>query len=88
MAEKDIMNNPWTQIERDAPDLDPVEAASGHPTRPGFNDDPGDPQMGGESPGNGSPGVPLVLPGKRGTGIGGGFGGPIQPGVTRVGEED
>lgn len=88
MADKNIMSNPWTQIDREAPDLTPDELASGHPTRPGYRDDPGDPMMGGSSPGNGSPGVPAVLPGYKGAvGIGGGFGGPIQPGTIRVGEE-
>jgi hypothetical protein len=77
----DQLNNPWPAIEYpDELTLDPNEVHMGHPTAPGYKDvDP--PRQGMESPGNGSPGIPMpYVAGRRGPGIPGTTPtGPMQP---------
>lgn len=72
------LSNPWPAIrELDRPKENPVpqkERHLGHPTVAGLRDE-GVVRAGGPSPGNGTPGVPRIQPGRRKPGVmGGGFG--------------
>ncbi len=86
------LTNPWPQITTRVPlseRMDAREAMLGHPTAPGLRA-PVKARMGGPSPGNGQPGVPLLVPSRYGTP---GFpgqtsSGPVQPQTGYRGETD
>lgn len=91
MARK-TLTTPWPQITTRVPLKDRMsarEALLGHPSAPGLRAAV-KPRQGGPSPGNGQPGVPVLVPGRYGTP---GFpgqtsSGPTQPGTDYRGEHD
>jgi len=86
------LNPPWPQITSRVPlseRMSPREAQLGHPSAPGLRGET-KPRAGGPSPGNGTPGVPVLVPGRYGTP---GFpgqtsSGPTQPETGYRGETD